>query len=118
MNTVIINGNSYIVPELDFNAICDLEEQGINLLDMNTNNMKMASLIRGLAAWIMKVDQKTAANEIQGHIEAGGSISDIMEAISKAIDSSGFFRQTQETNSGRKTPMDHQKKRNTKSTTA
>ena len=114
-NTVTINGRTYDVPEIDFNAICDLEEQGINLLSLESGTPKVATMIRGLAAWIMGTDKVTAAREIQKHIEAGGSIVEIMEAVNEAMNESGFFKQGQD--KGPKKPMDHQKPRR-KTTTA
>ena len=114
-NQVTINGRTYDVPEMDFNAICDLEERGINLLSLESGTPKIATMIRGLAAWIMGTDQRTAAVEIQKHIEAGGSIVEIMEAVNGALSESGFFKQGQE-NSPKK-PMDHQRASRKRTTT-
>lgn len=116
-NTVVINGNKYDVPEMDFNAICDLEERGINLLNLDNGTPKIASMIRGLTAWIMDTDQRTAAEELQKHIEAGGSIVDVMDAVNTALTESGFFKQGQGSQKGPKRPMDHQRSKG-KTTTA
>lgn len=48
MSYVIINGNKYDIPEVDFDAVCELEERGINLLNMDKGNMKLATMARGL----------------------------------------------------------------------
>lgn len=110
MNTVTINGREYKVPELDFNAVCELEERGVNILNLG-ENVKVASMVRGVAAWIMGTDLKTASAEIQGHIQNGGNIMDILDALNESADESGFFKQGQQA-SQKKIPMDHQRKQN------
>lgn len=110
MNTVTINGREYKVPELDFNAVCELEERGVNILNLG-ENVKVASMVRGVAAWIMGTDLKTASAEIQGHIQNGGNIMDILDALNESADESGFFKQGQQA-SQKKIPMDHQRKGN------
>lgn len=111
MGNVVINGKSYKVPEMDFNAVCELEERGVNILNLG-ENVKVASMVRGVAAWIMRTDLKTASAEIQGHIQNGGNIMDILDALNEAADESGFFKQGQEQASQKKIPMDHQRKQN------
>ena len=107
MSEITINGRNYAVPEMNFDAVCELEEKGINILNMG-ENMKIATMVRGLVAWIMKTDLKTASNEIQKHIQNGGNIMDIMDSFSAAVEDSGFFGRTQ----GKAVPMDHRRKRN------
>lgn len=50
MAYVIINNNRYDIPEVDFDAICELEENGINLLQQDKSNMKIMTMTRGLCA--------------------------------------------------------------------
>lgn len=107
MSYVIINGNKYDIPEMDFDAVCELEERGINLLRMDENNMKLATMTRGLVAWIMGVDVQTASKEIEAHIANGGDIIDIISRLTDVINNSGFFKQ-----GGKAQPQDHQKKNN------
>ena len=109
MSEITINGRNYTVPELDFNAVCDLEEKGVNILNMG-NDMKIATMVRGLTAWIMNVDLATASREIQAHIQNGGNVMDILNSFTAAVDNSGFFGQTRENRKA--IPMDHQKKQN------
>ena len=111
MGNVVINGKSYKVPEMDFNAVCELEERGVNILNLG-ENVKVASMVRGVAAWIMGTDLKTASAEIQGHIQNGGNIMDILDALNESADESGFFKQGQKQADQRKVPMDHQRKQN------
>lgn len=97
---VIINDTKYDIPELDFNSICELEENGIYLLNMDRKDRKYATMVRGLVAWVMKTDVDTASMEIQQHIEKGGNIADIMARITQAINTSSFFNSRQKSKDG------------------
>lgn len=111
MSYVIINGNKYDVPEMNFDAVCELEERGVNLLNADMNNVKIATMARGLVAWIMDVDVQTASKEIEAHIANGGNIVDIVSRVTDAINNSGFFKQ-----GGRNHPQDHREKQKEKVT--
>lgn len=102
MSYVIINGNRYDITEMDFDAVCELEEAGVNILGTDRNNMKLATMARGLTAWIMGVDVQTASRELEAHIANGGNIVDIISRTTEAMQKSGFFAQNR--------PQDHQKK--------
>lgn len=90
---VMINEKRYEIPEVNFDAVCELEEMGVEFLALNPNKPRLASTIRGLAAWVMGVDLKTASREIEAHIANGGNIADILEKITGAVQKSGFFAQ-------------------------
>lgn len=109
MSYVIINGNKYNIPEVDFDAVCELEERGVNLLNVDKSNMKLATMARGLVAWIMGVDVQTASKEIETHIANGGNIIDIVSRVTDSINNSGFFKQ-----GGKKQPQDHKGKQSRK----
>ena len=108
MNKVTINGREYEIPEVDFDAICELEEKGVDLLSADAKHPKLAITLRGIVAWIMNVPEKTASAEIMGHIQNGGNIIDILNAITEAMQDSGFFGQ-RKTASVSQMPQDHQK---------
>ena len=98
MNTVTINGKEYQIPKVDFEAICELEENGVYLLNMDQKNPKLATMIRGLVAWIMGVSSEEASQEIQAHIQNGGDLVGIMTSVTQAVQNSGFFRRSGDTN--------------------
>lgn len=102
---VIINGNKYNIPEMNFDAVCELEEAGVNILGTDRSNMKLATMARGLTAWIMGVDVQTASKELEAHIANGGNIVDIITRTTEAMRKSGFFAQKQA-----KQPQDHKVK--------
>ena len=105
MAYVIINNNRYDIPEMDFDAVCELEERGVNLIGMDKSNFKAATTIRGLVAFIMNTDVKTASREIEAHIAGGGNIVELFDGLTFALEKSGFFNQ-----GGKKQPQDHQSK--------
>ena len=108
MNKVTINGKEYEIPEVDFDAICELEEKGVDLLSADAKHPKLAITLRGIVAWIMGVPERTASAEIMGHIQNGGNIVDILNSITEAMQESGFFGQ-RKTASVSQMPQDHQK---------
>lgn len=105
--SVTIAGQEYEVPEITFEEICRLEEKGIYLLNMDPSNRKVASMLRGIVAWIMDVEPAVASAAIQKHIEDGGDITEIFGPVQEAIAESGFFGARQKP---KVVPQDHQAK--------
>lgn len=105
MAKMTLNGKTYRIPEINFDAMCDLEERGVNLLDMNSveERGKTLTTIRGLVAWIMDTDVKAAGHEIGEHIKNGGGLEDIIYGINAAIEESGFMAEKKQP----KRPQDH-----------
>jgi hypothetical protein len=111
MNSVTINGNEYKIPELDFNTVCELEDNGISLLAMDQRNPKIATMLRAFCAWIMRTTPERASEEIQAHIQNGGNIMELFAAITSALENSGFSKGNRR-NSTTKFPQDHKRRRN------
>lgn len=86
---MIINGKTYTLPELDFNAICRLEDMNISITTLDKH---MLSTVRGFAALAMGGDLERAGREIEEHMKKGGALDGILEEIVKAINDSGFFQ--------------------------
>lgn len=84
--SIIINSKEYEVPSFDFDAMCELEELG---LDFNSTKQSF-SFIRALVAYTMKCDLEIASKEITEHIKTG-SIADF-NVLSKALTESDFFQ--------------------------
>lgn len=117
MTHVTINGKEYAIPEVDFDTICQLEENGVYLLNMDRKNPKIATMVRGIVAWVMDVEPERASAEIQAHIQNGGNIGDIITAASKAVTSSGFFRRNPQESTQKTVPYEgnrEQRRRNKK----
>ena len=87
-----INGKDYKEAEIDFNAVCELEDMGIKIFNLKgVSGMKIA---RAYAALCMGgADMLDLAGvEINHHMINGGKLEVITEAFSKAVDNSGFFQ--------------------------
>lgn len=85
---IIVNGRSYLIPELTFNSMCQLEEMGVSLLDRNNNPL---STIRGFVALAVG-DMETAGIELQEHILKGENVEYIMDKLDEALKNSRFFQ--------------------------
>lgn len=84
--SIVINSKEYEVPSFDFDAMCELEELG---LDFNSTKQSF-SFIRALVAYTMNCDLETASKAITEHIKTG-SIADF-NVLSKALTESDFFQ--------------------------
>ena len=84
-----VNGRSYRAKEFDFNLLCDLEDQGLTLDDIDKKPM---SLIRTYLAFCGNMSREAAGKEIEAHLENGGKFNDVVETMSAMMQDSGFFR--------------------------
>lgn len=84
-----LNGKTYKIPELDFNKICQLEDMGVSITEMDG---KVLSTVRGFIALSMDGDVERAGVELQEHLVAGGQLDELMEEINWAVENSGFFQ--------------------------
>lgn len=89
---MILNGKVYVIPEITFGTIIDLEELGFSITDFQKRPL---SGIRAFVALAMKGNVEQANKEIQEHIVNGGGFEEISEEIRKAIEESDFFRNLQ-----------------------
>lgn len=84
-----VNGKTYKLPVIDFNAICELEDMGFSVSDMSK---KPLSASRAFLALCLNGDVKTAGAELEAHLSAGGTFDELMKEIGAAMTDSGFFR--------------------------
>ena len=84
-----VNGKKYKTIELDFNAVCDMAENGISISDFNSKPMAAA---RVYFALYFGGDKEMAGREIQAHLMNGGKLDDVISAFAKSIEDSGFFQ--------------------------
>ena len=117
MKSIVLNGQTYDIPEMTFEQICRLEENGVYLLNMNRKDRNVASMLRGIVAWIIDAEPEVASATIQAHLEKGGRIDDILIAVREAMEESGFFGNNQARQKEPVRPMDHQRKNNRKKNT-
>ena len=64
-----LNGKEYKIPELDFNAVCQLEELGIDLVGQNAKPFSTLCAFVALAVG----DTEKAGKELETHLEGGAA---------------------------------------------
>lgn len=89
LRTFKVNGKSYKSKELDFNAMCDLEDMGVSMVDIKSKSL---SLIRAYLSFCGNMSVEEAGNEVMLHLQNGGKFDEIMEELKTAIENSDFFR--------------------------
>lgn len=88
MDKITINGKEYELRKIDFNAVCELEDLGMSLLDIQNKTFKA---IRALVAFVIRKDLAIASKEIEQHISNKGSIEDFT-SLFNMVTNSDFFR--------------------------
>lgn len=89
MNTFTVNGKEYKAKPFDFNLICDLEDMGISLEEMNNKKM---SMVRAYFALCAGEGSGFAGEELNNHLIKGGKFEDIVLAMNKEMEVSDFFQ--------------------------
>lgn len=89
MRVFKVNGKSYKSKELDFNAMCDLEDMGVSMVDIKSKSL---SLIRAYLSFCGNMSVEEAGKEVMLHLQNGGKFDEIMEELKTAIEDSDFFR--------------------------
>lgn len=97
----------YPIRDLDFtNLVCDLEGTGIDVMgivDGNIDRSKIFTTMRGLIAVMIGVEPVEAGKLMSEHLANDGSIEEIFEAFSQAMQDANFGA----------TPQDHKKPQTT-----
>jgi hypothetical protein len=79
------------MPEITFNSVCELEDLGVSMKDLDPHNLKI-SIIRAVFAFASGMNLEDAGKEMQAHMVAGGSLVELVDDFWKAINSSDFFQ--------------------------
>lgn len=87
-----INGIEYKNAPIDFNAVCKLEDMGVDISDIDGKVMTVA---RAYAALCMRKPVEVAGKEIEKHVQNGGSLNTIYEVFAAEVEKSDFFRALQ-----------------------
>lgn len=89
MNRLLtINGKTYNAAKFDVNFMCEMEDNGIQLDEIDR---KMFKLVRMYVALSMGVDPVEAGKAITEHMRNGGTLEDISEVMSAMMEDSDFF---------------------------
>lgn len=120
---MLVNGKNYTLPDLnDFDTVLQLEEKGINFLDListtqDTFNAAPFTAIRDVLACLMVASKEEATQEIKEHVKNGGNLMELMNEVlndinklTKSGTDSGFSE-------AEKTPQKQKTKKTVKSVT-
>lgn len=88
-NTFKINGKTVVAKPFDYNLMCDLEDLGASISDMQT---KQNSFVRAYVALCLDITIDEAGKEIASHVIGGGNFEGILEAMNKEMTDSDFFQ--------------------------
>jgi hypothetical protein len=86
---IVINGKMYPTKEITFNTVCQFEDMGIPMSEIEA---KSIMFVRAYAAMCMGKKADQAGEEIEKHIMNGGSMEDLAEVLRQAVEESGFFQ--------------------------
>ena len=89
MKTFTVNKKEYKAKPFDFNLVCDLEDMGISMREMNKKQM---ATMRSYFALCAGMSNEQAGKEMEDHVIAGGNFEEISTALNEEMDKSDFFR--------------------------
>lgn len=88
---ITIGGKDYILPKIDFNAVCELEDLGF---DFSKVDKKMMSTGRALLAFVMGTDIQTASRAFEKELKVNKeAMNTIFVPLFNMISESDFFRE-------------------------
>lgn len=89
VKTFSVNNKEYRAKAFDFNLVCDLEDMGISMNEMNKKQMSTVRAYFSLCAGMSNVQ---AGKEMEAHVIAGGNFEEITTALNEEMNKSDFFR--------------------------
>lgn len=89
VKTFTVNKKEYKAKSFDFNLVCDLEDMGISMREMNKKQM---ATMRAYFALCSGISNEQAGKEMEAHVIAGGNFEEISTALNEEMDKSDFFR--------------------------
>lgn len=87
-----INHKNYDVPELTFKHFTIMEEQGFSIIEAFQKGQMMLCAM-GFVCAVVGCDRAEAEHLIEQHVFGGGKLQDIINAFSRAVNESDFFKQ-------------------------
>ena len=89
MKTFEINGNKYQSKEFTFGTVCDMEDRGISMADIEK---KPFATFRAYFSICSGLDMEDAGAEMNNHVIKGGNFDKLGEALADEMEKSDFFR--------------------------
>lgn len=90
--TITIDGQTYTLRNIDFEAICDLEELGFQA---DSLAKKAFGTVRVLLAYAMNTDVDSAGKALQKEISANHNYLQLSETLYRWLTESDFFQSLQ-----------------------
>lgn len=87
---ITVNGKVYPAVEVTFNVLCDMDEMGVSIEDLDPKHI--LRFLRAYVAVCMKKTPEEAGEEIGAHVANGGNIEELVTAMTEAFNDGGFFR--------------------------
>ena len=84
-----VNGKKYKAVPFTFNTVCELEDNGVPLQEMQKKPM---SMVRAYFALCLNGDKEKAGKEIEDHVISGGDFNEIYTVMGEEMNDSDFFR--------------------------
>lgn len=84
-----LNGKEYKAKEFSFNTVCELEDCGFSMGDMQKKPM---SMVRSYLSICLNISLEEAGKEMEEHIVSGGDFEEIMKVIMEEMRNSDFFQ--------------------------
>lgn len=85
---ITINGKEYAIPTINFKAVCELENLGLDFTNVQSRSFNFTC---ALVAYTIGGDLEKAVNEIDAHIKNGGGLEDFVPLF-EAVSKSDFFQ--------------------------
>ena len=84
-----LNGKEYNAKGFTFNTVCELEDCGFSMGDMQRKPM---SMVRAYLSICLNTSLEVAGKEMEEHIVSGGNFEEIMKVITEEMNDSDFFQ--------------------------
>lgn len=107
MRYFTINEKRYAAKPFNFNTVCNLEDNGVSIQEMTKKPMSMARAYFALCA---NLDKDKAGEEIEKHVEKGGTFNDLYTAMGEEMSESDFFQALNKKTSEETTTMEMEEK--------
>lgn len=89
--TFKLNGKEYKAKELDYNAVCDLQDLGVDISKLGSN-IGLSEIRAIIAVVTFNGDTRKSGNLIGEHLVSGGTFEEVVDIVAKLVEESGFFQ--------------------------
>lgn len=89
MSFFVVNEKEYRARPFDFNLVCELEDMGVALEEMQK---KSRSVLRAYFALCAEMSLDFAGRQLEEHFIKGGSFDEIFGAFGEEMEKSDFFQ--------------------------